>query len=180
MHLGDHGQFEQAYRRYAPRAVAAAQAVLGDPARAEEVAQEVFYRLWRDPGRFDSQRGELGPYVVLMARSRALDLWRTDQTARRAQDRVEVVAAATDPPADVSPDAVMERHAERAILLRGLSGLPAAQREALVLTYWGDLTVAEIARRCRVPLGTVKSRLRLGLEKLARLEGASLRPVRPT
>ena len=180
MDLGEPGQFEQAYRRHAPRAVAAAQAVLGDHARAEEVAQEVFCRLWRDPRRFDPQRGELGAYVVLMARSRALDLWRNDQTGRRARERMEAAAARTESPVEVRPDAVTERRAERAILLRGLGGLPAPQREALVLTYWGDLPVAEVARRCSVPLGTVKSRLRLGLEKLAGLEAAALQAVRPT
>ena len=72
--LSDSTAFARAYRENAGRVRASAMRVLKDPGRAEDVAQEVFERLWRDPARYDARRGDLGPYLQLVARSRALDL----------------------------------------------------------------------------------------------------------
>jgi RNA polymerase sigma-70 factor (ECF subfamily) len=119
-------------------------------------------RVWRRPEAFNPRRGELGSYLRLMARSRALDLWREAQAAGRASDRMKLVVA-DDPE---RPEDVIERTSARGAVRDALRRLPDAQREALVLAYWGGLTADEIARRSAVPLGTAKSRIRLGLARL--------------
>jgi RNA polymerase sigma-70 factor (ECF subfamily) len=166
--VSDDEAFAALYRAYASGVHAAAYRVLGRVSDAEDVTQEVFARFWRDPRRFDPKRGELGPYLRLMARSRALDLWRHDQAAERARDRLTVVARDAGPPVDELPAAVAEREERRRAVRAAVKRLPSAQREALVLSYWGSLTPHEIAHRVGVPFGTARSRIRLGLEKLRR------------
>jgi RNA polymerase sigma-70 factor, ECF subfamily len=163
--LRDPAAFGAAYARHAPRAIAAAQRILGDRARAEDAAHDAFLRLWRDPGAYDPQRAELGAYVAMLARSRALDVWRSDQAAARACQRLAALGGEARSPAPDPAEAALG--VDRRALARALGRLPEAQREAVLLAYWGGLTIAEIARRTRVPLGTAKGRLRLALEKLA-------------
>jgi RNA polymerase sigma-70 factor (ECF subfamily) len=140
---------------------AAAFRVLGDAALAQDAVQDVFLRVWRRPEAFDRSRGDLGAYLRLMARSRALDLWREGQVRGRAAERLKVVSGAED------------LHEEGAVLAddrdavrTAVGRLPDSQREAVVLAYWGGLTAGQIARRTQIPLGTAKSRLRLGLARL--------------
>jgi RNA polymerase sigma-70 factor (ECF subfamily) len=162
--------FERAYDEHHRSVYAAAFRVLGNGAQAQDVVQDVFLRLWRRPHSFDAARGELGGYLRMMARSRALDLWREAQAAGRATDRLKIVVADDEPRIDDRPAFVAERGAERDTVRTALRRLPLPQREAVVLAYYGGLTADEIARRIHVPLGTAKSRIRLGLEKL-RAEG---------
>lgn len=164
--LSDPRAFERAYDEHGRGVYAAAMRILGNPAQAQDVTQDVFLRVWRRPGAFDARRGELGPYLRLMARSRALDVWREGQAAGRASDRLKVVAAGEEPRTEDAPAASAERDEARALVRAALGKLPRAQREALVLAYWGGMTADEIARRSQVPLGTAKSRIRLGLAKL--------------
>ena len=173
MDLADPTTFAQMYDEHSRAVYGAAMRILGDPARAQDVAQDVFLRVWRNPSRFDARRGELGSYLRLMARSRALDLWRESQAAGRARDRLELVVAGDEKVrVDDRPSVIAERDEDRAVVREALGRLPDAQREALVLAYFGDLTADEIARRAGVPLGTAKSRIRLGLAKLrAEMEG---------
>ena len=118
-----------------------------------------------------------------MARSRALDLWREGQAAGRASDRLKVAvverrAGVEDAPAPRG----RARRGPRRACARRCGGCPQAQREALVLAYWGGLTADEIARRSQVPLGTAKSRIRLGLAQLRQECGplaARVTPVTP-
>ena len=84
MNLSDPTAFERAYDEHARGVYRAAYRVLGNAAQAQDVVQDVFLKLWREPGKFDARRGELGSYLRLMARSRALDLWREGQAAGRA------------------------------------------------------------------------------------------------
>jgi RNA polymerase sigma-70 factor, ECF subfamily len=159
--------FERVYDQHHRGVYAAAFRILGDGAQAQDVVQDVFLRLWRRPGTFDARRGELGSYLRLMARSRAVDLWREGQALGRASDRLRIaVATAGDERVDERPAAIAERREDGAGVRAALGRLPSAQREALVLSYWGGLTADEIARRVHVPLGTAKSRIRLGLAKL--------------
>ena len=167
MDLTDPSTFSRVYDDHARGVYGTAMRILGDPARAQDVTQDVFLRVWRSPGRFDAHRGELGSYLRLMARSRALDLWRESQAAGRARDRLEtVVAVELDTTPDERPSALVERDEDRAAVRAALRDLPEPQREALVLAYWGGMTADEIARRAGVPLGTAKSRIRLGMAKL--------------
>ena len=159
-------QFDTVYRLHSRAVYASALAVLRDPGRAEDVTQEVFLRLWRDPGRFDPARGPLGPYLRLMARSRALDLWRSERSGERARERASLLREREEAPDHERPDAAAERDAERTSMLGALRGLPSAQAEAIFLRYFGGLGVTEIAERSGVPVGTAKGRIRIGLEKL--------------
>ena len=157
--------FSRAYDEHHRAVYAAAHRVLGDHALAGDVVQDVFLRLWRRPKAFDATRGDLGTYLRLMARSRAVDLWREGQSRGRATDRLKLVTGDDSRPAD-RPDEALERSADRSLVRAALRELPPAQREALVLAYWGGMTAEQIARREHIPLGTAKSRVRLGLQRM--------------
>ena len=164
--LSDPAAFERAYDQHARGAYRAAYRVLGSAAQAQDVVQDVFLKLWREPGKFDARRGELGSYLRLMARSRALDTWREGQAAGRASDRLKLDVGLDEGRPDERPAVAAEREGDWRTLRDALRGLPTVQREAVVLAYWGGLTADQIARRSNVPLGTAKSRIRLGLARL--------------
>ena len=166
MDLSNPTTFARMYDDHARGVYGAALRILGDPARAQDVAQDVFLRVWRNPQRFDARRGELGSYLRLMARSRALDLWREGQAAGRMRDKLELVVAQEEQRVEERPSAAVERGEDREAVREALRRLPESQREALVLAYWGGMTADQIAKRSGVPLGTAKSRIRLGLAKL--------------
>lgn len=175
--LSDPVTFQQVYDEQSRGVYAAAFRITGNAAQAQDVVQDVFLRVWRRPRSFDAKRGELGSYLRLMARSRALDLWREGQAAGRASDRLKVVVAQEETRPGDRPAVAAEQGAEREVVREALRSLPEAQREALVLAYWGGLTADEIAQRSDVPLGTAKSRIRLGMARLrtalpAQLEAA--------
>jgi len=136
--------------------------VLNDHARAQDVVQDVFLRLWRRPESFDARRGALGAYLRLMARSRAVDVWRETQATHRISDRLRLSTERLEGGGDGGTALTPDREDLRVALRR----LPEGQREALVLTYWGGLTAEEVARHADVPLGTAKSRVRLGVRRL--------------
>jgi RNA polymerase sigma-70 factor (ECF subfamily) len=166
--------FERAYGEHERGVFAVAYKVLGDTTQAQDVVQDVFLSLWRFPNRFDAQRGPIGHYLRMVARSRALDIWREAQVAGRARDRMRALAAASEDPIDGRPVAAAEQHVGEAAVRRALMQLPDVQREAIVLTYWGGLTADEIAESSGTPVGTVKSRIRLGVLKLRERCGTEL------
>jgi RNA polymerase sigma-70 factor (ECF subfamily) len=112
------------------------------------------------------RRGELGPYLRLMARSRALDLWREGQAAGRASDRLQGSRPRTTDGRATRRRAPWSARRAAARARRRCSRLPVGQREALVLAYWGGLTRTRSRSASHVPLGTAKSRIRLGLARL--------------
>jgi RNA polymerase sigma-70 factor (ECF subfamily) len=158
--------FERAYRVHARGVFHVALQVLGDPSQAQDVVQDVFLRLWGESARYDPRRGPIGSYLRMLGRSRALDIWREAQVAGRANDRMRALAAADEGPLEQRPVAAVEQHAGEAVVRRALMRLPDVQREAIVLAYWGGLTAEQIAASSGAPLGTVKSRIRLGVLKL--------------
>jgi RNA polymerase sigma-70 factor (ECF subfamily) len=166
MDLSDPATFGRVYDEHRRSVHATAFRVLGSASAAQDVVQDVFLRVWRNPSKFDARRGEIGSYLRLMARSRAVDLWREGQASGRAEDRLKVVVAHDPPRPDVQPDHLALASADRSTVRDALGRLPDAQREALVLAYWGGLTADQIAERAGVPLGTAKSRIRLGLARL--------------
>jgi RNA polymerase sigma-70 factor (ECF subfamily) len=166
MDLSDPVTFGRIYDEHRRGVHATAFRVLGSSSAAQDVVQDVFLRVWRNPGKFDARRGELGSYLRLMARSRAVDLWREGQASGRAEDKLKVVVAHDPPRTDAQPDHVALESADRSTVRDALGRLPTPQREALVLAYWGGLTADQIADRAGVPLGTAKSRIRLGLARL--------------
>jgi RNA polymerase sigma-70 factor, ECF subfamily len=166
MDLTDPQTFRQVFEQHERGVHAAALRILGNAAQAQDVVQDVFLRVWRRPGSFDASRGEIGSYLRMMARSRALDLWREGQALGRASDRLTVVASRAEGRIEDQPAPMLERDDARETVREALRLLPEPQREALVLAYWGGMTADQIARREHVPLGTAKSRIRLGLARL--------------
>jgi RNA polymerase sigma-70 factor, ECF subfamily len=151
------------YDACAGRVMAVALHLLRDPAEAEDVVQETFLELWRRPAGYDPARGSREAYAVLIGRSRALDRLRARGSARRAAER-----ASDDPVLPPAPPLeVAEARQRRERVVRALDALPPAQREAVELAFFGGLSHTEIAARVGEPLGTVKTRLRLAMEKLA-------------
>jgi RNA polymerase sigma-70 factor (ECF subfamily) len=171
--LTDPREFEDAYREHSGRVRAAAQRVLHDAAAAEDVAQEVFIRLWQRPHLYDPRRGSLAAFRTVWARSRALDRLRADGALDRARDRLGELHVLA-PTAEDGPATALERRESNDELRRALLRLPAAQRETVTLAYGREMTSAEIATRTHVGRATARSRLRLGLGKLrADLEHAA-------
>jgi RNA polymerase sigma-70 factor (ECF subfamily) len=165
MDLNDPRDFDLAYRNHVARVRRAAQHVLSDATAAEDVAQEVFIRLWQRPALFDPARGSLAALLSVMARSRALDRLRADGAADRARDRLAGVEAFS--PATVEgPQDALDRRARNAELRAALHKLPDAQRETIELAYSRELNSAQIAQIMHVGRATARSRLRLGLGKL--------------
>ena len=162
----DPAAFERIYDEHAPGVFWVACRVLGDATQAQDVVQDVFLALWRDPSRFDETRGPIGHYLRMVARSRALDVWRESQVAGRATERMRVLARADEGPLEERPAAAAETRARSVTVRCALMRLPDAQRDAIVLAYWGGLTAEQIATGSGTPLGTVKSRIRLGVLKL--------------
>jgi RNA polymerase sigma-70 factor (ECF subfamily) len=162
--LRDPQQFNDAYRQLAPLALASANRVLRDEAAAEDVVQDVFMQLWLRPSAFDPARGTLTSYVTMLARSRAVDRWRTRTAREAAVDRSADEARLHSADHESAAEPVIRRESSRK-LLGVLGELPADQRDALLLAYGRGLTAQEIARASGIPLGTAKSRVRLGLRK---------------
>jgi RNA polymerase sigma-70 factor (ECF subfamily) len=163
--LRDPEQFAKAYRSHSRRVRAAAQRVLVDAGAAEDVAQEVFLKVWLRPELFDARRGSLVAFLCVMARSRALDRLRAEGALDRARGRLAEYRA-LEPASVESPVAALERREESEELRRALRRLPDAQREALTLAYGREMSSVEIAHQTHVGRATARSRLRLGLGKL--------------
>ena len=170
--------FERVYDEHHRGVYAAAFRILGNAAQAQDVVQDVFLRLWRAPAavRRRARRARLLPAADgPLARARPLA---RGPGAGRAADRLKVVVARRRAARRRAPGAARRaRRASARASARRSRELPEAQREALVLAYWGGLTADEIARRVDVPLGTAKSRIRLGLEKLRADAGAGFSPA---
>jgi len=151
------------YDRYAPAVLGLARRILGNARDAEDVAQEVFAQAWRTAASYDGERGNVASWLLIMARTRAIDQLR----ARRARpDAAAVELPRTIASADPLPQDVAIAGEQGALVRRALSGLSAPQRTALELAYFEGLTQSEIAARLDEPLGTVKTRIRTALMTL--------------
>ncbi|MCI0727861.1 MAG: sigma-70 family RNA polymerase sigma factor [Chloroflexi bacterium] len=162
----DVSAFSLLYDRYAHTLYTLAGYMLGY-VDAEESVQEIFLRLWRRAGQFDAGRGSFKSWFMAVARNYLLD-----ELKERGQERLilqadhfeQYLAQAPDASADLG-EAIWQRERQRRLVF-ALKSLPAEQRQALVLAYFGGLSQSSIARRLGWPLGTVKKRIRLGLQKL--------------
>lgn len=134
-----------------------------DPARSEEVAQEVLLEIWRTAARFDPARGTAGTWVMVMAHRRAIDRVRSEQAAR---DRNHLVALRDRVPAFDEVAETVEVRLEHGHVRECLARLTELQRQAIVLSYFDGRTYREVAALLEVPLGTIKSRIRDGLQRL--------------
>ncbi|HEU4763459.1 MAG TPA: sigma-70 family RNA polymerase sigma factor [Gemmatimonadales bacterium] len=167
MASGDEQVVGQLYDRYGPVLYATAYRITGESADAEEVVMDAFAQAWRDAARYDPRRGSVGAWLMTITRTRALDLVRS--RGRRARTLEELTA---DPTALMpalpggDPVEATERNERRRQLGAALQTLSAPQRQAVELAFYGGLSHSEIAERLDEPLGTVKTRVRLGLQKL--------------
>jgi len=160
---GSHEAFARLYARYCDRAYRVARAASTDDARAEESVQEGFLAVWRSRDTYRPDHATAGPWLLTVVRHRAIDVGRRN-AANRAQPVDEDVLEGRPSGEDVAGDAVDRADARD---IRGLlTCLPEAQREVIVLAFYGQLTHTEIAGQLGVPIGTVKGRMRLGLHKL--------------
>ena len=152
---GDQNAMAALYDRYSSIVYSVALRVLGDTGAAEDVQQDVFMQLWRNPGAFDASRGNLGAWLAVIARNRAIDALRK----RKPEDDVEDVVLSVVP--DMAAEADRSRIAVK--VREVLAAMPAAQRAALEMAYYEGLTHTEIAAKTGEPLGTIKTRIRAGL-----------------
>ena len=160
---GDARAFEALYDRYRSRAFGLAMRLTRQPTLAEEVTQDAFLNLWRNARRYDLTRGSLSSWLLALVRHRAIDALRSG--ARRQGD-VELEGAAERLEDSERTDEEVARREESRSARRLLQDLPTDQREVIELAYFGGMTQGEIAAKVGVPLGTVKGRSRLALEKL--------------
>lgn len=155
MKSGDQSALAELYDRYSSVVYAVALRVLGDAGAAEDVLQEVFLQLWRNPAGFDAARGSLGAWLAVISRNRAIDLLRR----RRPEADIEDVVLSVAP--DLAAEADRSRAAEK---IRGVLGtMPVPQRSALEMAYFEGMSHSEIASKTGEPLGTIKTRIRAGL-----------------
>lgn len=164
--LGDQDAFRRLFRRYAPSAMGLAQRVARRPFLAEEIVQEAFLAVWRNPAGYDERRGSVKSWLMGMVHHRAVDLVRREETQRRrAQDpRAREASTAPDPAESVVDEIGAPQ--ERAAVRSALEGLPAEQRRVIELMYFDGLSQSKIAEQLGLPLGTVKSRTLLGMRRL--------------
>jgi RNA polymerase sigma-70 factor (ECF subfamily) len=166
MAAGDHDAFARFYDRYAPLMFPLVLRIVRDRADAADVIQDVFWEAWRGAAAYDPARGTPEAWIVVRARTRALD--RVRSVTRRGETFVAPLDEAAAAEAPASPDAA-DRAADRHLVASALAELPPAQREVIELAYYAGLTQTEIAERLEQPLGTVKTRIRLALTRLREL-----------
>jgi len=163
---GDRAAFSLLYDRHAGRVHVWALHALGGQA-AEDTLQEVFLRVWRHAGQFDATRGRFVTWLMAIARHHvSRELGRRGRLGRvvAAEEIEALLADAEEPDTDVEEEAL--RRAYAAALLGELRRLPEEQRRIIVLAYFVGMTESEIARQLKLPLGTVKKRVRLAMQKL--------------
>lgn len=152
---GDETAMADLYDRYSGIVYGVALRVLGNTSAAEDVVQEVFLQLWRNPQAFDPDRGKLAPWLAVIARNRAIDLRRK----RPMEDDIDELPISTG--VDLEDEASQRLAIGK---VRGVLGqLPADQRKLLEMAFFEGLTHTEIATKTGEPLGTVKTRIRSGL-----------------
>ena len=158
----EQGALAEAYRRNAGAVFGLAKRLLTDDARAEEIVQEVFIRLWNEPGRFDAERGTLRSYLLAQTHGRSVDLIRSEVSRRRREEREvrEQAEGGYDIAREVW-DMALAGHVREA-----MSVLTEGERAAIELAYFGGLTYKEAAAELGEAEGTVKSRIRIGLKRL--------------
>src|SRR3954468_19707067 len=164
---GDAEALGMLYDRYSRVVYSFALRMVADPGSAEELTQEVFIRVWRQGGQYQHSRGALLTWILSITHNMAIDEIRRQKRRPKLQDPGEddlVLISVIDQHADVEQLAWLG--ALRGLVREALSEIPLAQREAIELAYFGGLTQREIADTLGEPLGTIKTRMRLGMLKL--------------
>jgi RNA polymerase sigma-70 factor, ECF subfamily len=161
---GDQGAMAALYDRFSSIVYSVALRILQDTGAAEDVLQDIFMQLWRNPAAFDASRGNMGAWLSVITRNRAIDALRK----RRPQDDIENVIVSVE--SDLASEADRSRAMDK---VRGaLQAMPSSQRSALEMAYFEGLTHSEISAKTGEPLGTVKTRIRAGLIALRKIVAA--------
>jgi RNA polymerase sigma-70 factor (ECF subfamily) len=153
------------YDRFARQVHGLVLRIVKSPHDAEEITQDVFLYAWQRSAQFDAARGNLAAWLLVLARSRAIDRLR----ARRSRERsieAAVQAAAVVPAAPPDPSLALLDHERRQRIERALATLTEPQREAVLIAFFEGLSHTEVAERLQAPLGTVKTRIRQGMLRL--------------
>jgi RNA polymerase sigma-70 factor (ECF subfamily) len=182
---GDARALERVYDRYSRGVYSLAVRLLSDTTAAEEVVQETFLKLWRQPGAYQPSRGRLLPWLLGVAHHHAVDLLRRRQLEQRHRASPGVSAGNGDAMSDVldslgltsgddDPQLRAGAFDQRMAIGRALASLPVEQRMPLELAYYRGMTQFEVSTLLGVPLGTIKTRMRLGLQQLRKVPELSL------
>jgi RNA polymerase sigma-70 factor, ECF subfamily len=160
---GDEEALRDVYQRHSPAVFGLAMRVLANETLAEDVTQDVFVRLWQQPERFDPERGQLRAFLLAMAHSRAVERVRAEESLRRRHKTV-------------AEEPVVNTDVGEAVR-KALAELPSVQRVPIELAYFEGLSYRQVATRLSEPEGTVKYRIRCGMQKLrAALREVELQP----
>ena len=163
----DRRAFEAIFDRYGDLVYSMALRVMRDPHLAEDISQEIFVRLWRKPGSYVAERGRFLTWLISVTRNRAVDEVRSRGRRQRYETASPEEQERELPAGNANDPALNAQLAEEARAVRAaLAGLPGEQRQVIELAYFGGLTQQEISQRLGQPLGTVKTRIRLGMQKL--------------
>ncbi len=157
----DRAAFTQVFAYYAPRVKAYLIRLGLGAAQAEEVTQEVMVAVWRKAGSFDARQASVSTWIFRIARNRRIDVFRRDK-----RETLDANDPAFEPPAEVRPDGAAEAAERETQVRQAMDALPPEQRDLVRRAFYEDLSHSEIAASTGVPLGTVKSRLRLAFAKL--------------
>ena len=161
----DADAFAVLYDRHGGAAYSLAHRIVGDRSIAEDVTQEAFLSVWRSGARFDAARGSVRTWTLGIVRNRAIDALRRAAGRRRSSTSTTRRCSSRSPPAELTDSEAIRRETARRV--RGvLRELPREQSEVIGLAYFGGFSHSEIAEMLGMPLGTVKGRMRLGLEKI--------------
>lgn len=170
MASGETSALARFYDRWSNDVYTIAIAIVRVPQDAEEIVEDVFWQAWNQASRFDAARGQVRQWITNIARSRALDRLKSVKRRREESLDAATLTIMTDP-VDASDDLILAERASQ--VARALLELPQSQREVVEMAYYGGLSQAEIARSTGEPLGTVKTRTRLGMQKLRECIGDS-------
>ncbi|MEM9905143.1 MAG: sigma-70 family RNA polymerase sigma factor [Cyanobacteria bacterium P01_D01_bin.44] len=162
----DQTALSQLYDRYARVMYSLAFKMLGSVEEAEEVVLDVFSQVWRDAHRYDASRSRVDAWLFMITRSRALDRLRKRQRQSKVMEVATVAAQGTDVEKTDLPEDNLLITERREQVTAALGQLPPEQRQIIELAYFQGLSQSEIAQRTGLKLGTVKTRVRLGLNKL--------------
>lgn len=163
---GDGTALADLYDRHGRSVYALASRILGDPAEAEDLTQDVFTLAWKNAARYDPARGAVAAWLLVTTRTRAIDRIRARRSRPQGGGDDDGRKVAAIPDGAPSVDVIVATSQEATRVRTALADLPVDQRDALDLAYFQGLSHSEIAERTGIPLGTIKTRIRSGLQQL--------------
>ena len=162
----DKGALEALYGRYVTPVYSVAMFMLRHPALAEEATQEIFLNIWLKASSFKADRGEPRPWIMSVAHHKVVDLIRSRRRTLTMTNPADYETLDLLPADQTSTEEQVEQNLERERILKAMSELPEAQREVIMLAYFEGYSQSEMAKKLTQPLGTIKTRVRLGMQKL--------------